>query len=106
MPNTSLHAGFLSIVPRIVTHGRVYFRHASCRVRRADFIAEMVALCWQWYVRLTLRGKDASEFVSALADFAARAVNCGRRLVGIEAPKDVLSRRAQREHGFLVERLP
>jgi hypothetical protein len=31
----------------------------------------MVALAWRWYVRLVKRGKDPSQFSSALASFAA-----------------------------------
>jgi hypothetical protein len=54
---------------------------------------------------LTQRSKDASKFVGALANYAARSVNSGRRLAGMERPQDVLSGRAQREHGFGVERL-
>ena len=101
-----LHASFLAMVPRIVTHGQVYFRFVKCPVQREDCIAEMVALSWKWHVRLAQRGKDARRFVSALASFAARSVHSGRRLAGMERPKDVLSGRAQREHGFVVVRLP
>ena len=101
-----LHASFLAIVPRIVTHGQVYFRFVKCRVQREDCIAEMVALAWKWHIRLAQRGKDVRRFVNALASFAARSVNSGRRLAGMERPKDVLSRRAQREHGIEVVKLP
>jgi hypothetical protein len=101
-----LHASFLEILPRIIVHGEVYFRFLSCPIAREDAIAEMVAVAWMWYVRLSQRGKDVSEFVSAVATYAARAVNSGRRLTGMEKPKDVLSHRAQRDHGFTVEKLP
>jgi hypothetical protein len=46
------------------------------------------------------------QFVSVLADFAVRAVRAGRRLCGQLKPKDVLSERAQRRHGFRVQSLP
>src|SRR5262249_7346831 len=52
------------------------------------------------------RGKDATRFPSALADFAARAVRAGRRLCGRERSRDVLSPTAQRRHHFAVEHLP
>jgi hypothetical protein len=100
-----LHATFLTILPRIITHGEIYFRFLSCPIAREDAIAEMVAVAWKWHVRLAQRGKDVSEFASALASYAARAVNSGRRLTGMEKPKDVLSNRAQREHGFAIEKL-
>jgi hypothetical protein len=109
-PNTGrnhlaeLHAVFLSILPRIELHGRVYFRHKSADARE-ELIAEMVGLSWKWFVRLIERGKDPTAFVSALATFAARAVNSGRRVCGQERAKDVLSPTAQKRHGFVVERL-
>ena len=100
-----LQAAFLSVVPRIEVHGRVCFRTKSW-LDREEAIAEMVALCWKWFVRLAERGKDATRFPSVLATFAARAVNSGRRLAGSCKAKDVLSPVAQRRHGFAVARLP
>jgi hypothetical protein len=100
-----LHSTFLQILPRIELHGRVYFRHKDADARE-ELTAEMIGLCWKWFVRLIERGKDPTAFVSALATFAARAVNSGRRVCGQERSKDVLSPAAQRRHGFVVERLP
>ena len=48
----------------------------------------------------------APLFFAALATFAVRAVSCGRRLARMERPRDVLSERAQRLHGFTVQSLP
>jgi hypothetical protein len=100
-----LHATLLSILPRIELHGRVYFRHKNANARE-ELTAEMVGLCWKWFLRLVERGKDPTAFVWALATFAARAVNSGRRVCGQERSKYVLSPSAQRRHGFVVERLP
>ena len=36
---------FRTAMPRLVRHGRCYFRHVRCRHRKADFIAEMIGLC-------------------------------------------------------------
>jgi hypothetical protein len=69
-------------------------------------VSEVVALCWKWWVRLHQRGKNPSQFVSVLATFAARQVGSGRRLLGQERAKDVLSPLAQLRHGFTVARLP
>src|SRR5262249_12676850 len=74
--------------------------------KHEELIAEMVGLCWRWFVRLVQRGKDPTQFVSALASYAARAVHSGRRLCGQERSRDVLSPVAQRRHGFVVEELP
>ena len=104
-PLPRLHAGFLALLPRLERHGRVYFRHRQGDAR-AEAVAEMVALAWHWYLRLTERGKDPARFPAALASFAARAVGSGRRLVGQERAQDVLSPVAQRRHRFAVGRLP
>jgi hypothetical protein len=102
----TLHAGFLTILPRIELHGHIQFRHERCPHQKADAIAEMVDLSWRWYVQLAVRGKDATRFPGTLATFAARAVRAGRRVCGQERSRDVLSPSAQRCHGFSVERLP
>jgi hypothetical protein len=101
-----LHAAFLTILPRIELHGHVYFRHVRCPFKREDYIAEMVALSWKWFLRLAKRDKDATAFPSALATFAARAVRSGRRLAGQERARDVLSPVAQARHGFVVVKVP
>ena len=106
LPVCVLQARFLSILPRIELHGRISFGHVPCPGRRADAIAEMVALAWTWHLRLAQRGKDATRFPGALAIYAARAVRSGRRVCGQERAKDVLSPSAQRQHRFVVERLP
>jgi hypothetical protein len=100
-----LQATFLLILPRIELHGRVYFRYKRAD-KREEMVAEMVGLCWRWFVRLVQRGKDPTAFASALAGYAARAVNSGRRVCGMDRAKDVLSPRAQRRHGFTVSKLP
>jgi hypothetical protein len=100
---TPLHDSFLAILPRIITHGQVYFRFLVCPVQQEDAIAEMVALAWKWHVRLARRGKDSRQFASAVATYAARAVSSGLRVTGMEKAKDALSLRAQRRHHFIVK---
>ena len=108
-PDLSLHAlqaTFLaSVLPRIVTHGRIYFRHRR-HADQEEAIQEMAALCWKWFLRLAERGKDATRFPTALATFAARAVRSGRRLAGMDRSKDVLSPQARQRHGFTMGKLP
>jgi hypothetical protein len=101
-----LHTRFLTLVPRIELHARIAFRDVKCACQKADCIAETVALCWRWFQRLAEKGKDATEFVSALAGYATRAVRSGRRLCGQLRTNDVLSELAQRRHGFSVQPLP
>ena len=101
-----LHARFLALVPAIERHGKCYFRHLKCRHRLEEALAELTALCWKWFVRLVEQGKDAADFPSTLACYAARAVRSGRRLCGQERARDVLSPRAQQIKGFTVQSLP
>jgi hypothetical protein len=76
-----LHDTFVgSVLPRVETHGRVYFRHVRCQHHKAEFLAEMAALSWRWFVRLVRRGKDVLKFVGSLAIYAARAISSGRRV--------------------------
>jgi hypothetical protein len=92
-----LHAAFLAdVLPRVERHGHVYFRHVKCPDRQEELLAELRGLAWKWYVRLVRRGKKVLQFVSALATYAARAVNSGRRDCGHEKAKDVLSPVAHR----------
>jgi hypothetical protein len=103
----ALQAAFLTqVLPKVLSHGRVYFRHLRSAELKEEYVAEMVALTWRWHLRLAERGKDAARFPTALATFAARAVRCGRRLAGMDKAKDVLSRLAQQRQGFAVCKLP
>jgi len=103
----ALQAQFLEVVlPFVQRHGEFVFRHVRCPGRKEDAIQEMLGLCWKWFLRLVERGKDPTQFPTALATYAAVAVRCGRRLTRPERTKDVLSSRAQRLHGFKVESLP
>jgi hypothetical protein len=103
----ALQAAFLAqVLPRVLTHGRVYFRHLRSPELKEEYIAEMIALTWKWHLRLAERGKDAAQFPTAIATFAARAVRSGRRLAGMDRAKDVLSPLAQQRTGFAVGKLP
>lgn len=79
-----LQAKFLTILPRIETHARIYFRGVKCPDKKADRVAETVAMAYMWFVRMAVQqGKDATHFPSVLASFAARAVKSGRRVAGM-----------------------
>jgi len=101
-----LQARFLSILPKIKTHAQIYFCHVKCCFKKTDFVAEVVALSWKWFLRLHEQGKDATEFPSVLASYAAKAVRSGRRVCGQLKSKDVLSESAQQRHSFTVSKLP
>jgi hypothetical protein len=97
---------FEEALPRIQAHAEVVFRFVRCVHRRAGYIAESIALAWKWWLRLRARGKNPTEFVSAIAGYATRAARSGRRLCGHERAKDVMSPVAQRNCGFCVNSLP
>jgi hypothetical protein len=99
------HAHFLAILPRIETHARIRFRYLRCPGRRDDAIAEVIAVCWKWFLRLDEQDKDIDGFVTAFADYAVRHVRSGRRLCGQVKSRDVCSPTAQRQHAFGVESL-
>jgi hypothetical protein len=105
-PNlTALHAHFLAILPRIETHAQICFRHLRCPGKKDDAIADTIAIAWKWFLRINEQGKDVSEFVGTLADYAVRHVRAGRKLCGQDKAKDVLSPRAQQMKSFTVEPL-
>src|SRR5262245_40011924 len=101
-----LHAVFLTLLPRILLHGEIVFRHTKCTHQKEEFLCEMLALTWKWLLRMAEHGKNPLEFPTAIADFAARAVKAGRRLCGKHKGKDVLNPLAQQRHDFVVEPLP
>ena len=101
-----LHAAFLSILPRIETHARFSFRFWRCAQRRDDAIAEVVALCWAWFVRLVERGRDPVPLAGSLARFAVKQVRSGRKLCGKARAHDVFTAATQRDQGFAVVPLP
>jgi hypothetical protein len=100
-----LQQHFLAILPRIEDHAQFSFHHLKCPGRRADAIAEPVAISWKWFLRLNEQGKDVNSFVSTLARFAVRHIRSGRKLCGQEMAKEALSRLTQHRHSFKVESL-
>ena len=105
--SNAIQAVFLTLIlPKVESHGQVAFRFVKCHDRREDAVCEMVAIAWKWTLRLVERGKDVSQFPTAIATYAARAVRAGRRLTRQEKPNDVLSPLAQSRRGFAVASLP
>ncbi len=104
-PDNLLHTAFLTMLHKIETHARIFFRDVKCPDKKADRIAESVALAWVWFRNLARRGKDATAFPCVLASFAARHVKAGRRLCGQERSNDAMSAVAQQRHSFVVEKL-
>jgi len=105
-PTAECQHAYVAIMPRIVLHAKIYFRHMVCNDSRENAIAEVVALTWMWFARLVQKGKQPELFASVLAAYATRAVRSGRRLCGQEKSRDVLSPLAQACRSFTVSPLP
>jgi hypothetical protein len=103
--DNGLQDRFLELLPRIETHGRIYFRHKKGE-EKAEAMQEMRALAWKWFVRETQNGKNPATFVFSFTRFLVLAINAGRGVVRMQKTKDVLSPRCQRAKGFRVESLP
>jgi hypothetical protein len=94
------------ILPAVERQAKIAFRDVRDHSRREELTAETVGLAWKWHVRLVERGKDATQFPTVLASYAARAVRDGRGVCGQGKGSDVLSPVGQRLHGFTVGKLP
>ena len=100
------HAEFLKLRPLIEGHARVVFRGHS-ELDQEEVVAEAVATAFESYLRLKARGKDpVHDFPWAMARYAVLHVKGDRHVGGQRSSTDVLSRAAQRQHGFRVEALP
>lgn len=97
-----LKAEFEELMPKLTQYFMSVFRFLRCEATRNDFIAEGVALCWKWFVRLKQRGKEPAVFVTTMARYAARAVRSGRTVCGQQKSKDVLSLTAKIKYGVGV----
>src|SRR6476659_8222214 len=97
---------FEAALPRLRTHAFVHSRHIKDPGRRDDFIANALGRGWMHWVQCIRDGKDPTQFVSAIAEYAVRATRSHRRVDRQESPNDALSPRAQRMRGFTVQTLP
>ncbi len=98
------HEGFLVLLPKIRRYACRAFRRWSAEARE-DAVAEVVANAYVAYVRLVRRGRGELAFATVLARYAIRQFHDGRRVGSRFTVRDVMSKAAQRRHGFAVERL-
>ena len=92
------------MVPRIRRQARFAFRKTQPELQQ-DLIADVIANALLAYVRLVELGKQDVAFGSALGRFAVAQVRVGRRVGNRLRVSDVMSRYAQQQKGFWVERL-
>jgi hypothetical protein len=77
------------------------FRHQTW-IDLEEVQAEATAAAIQSHRRIHASGRDPSPFLGRLAAFAVSHVHSGRNVGGLQNSTDVLSGRAQRQHGFRV----
>ena len=98
------HAAFLMMLPVIVRHLRIAFRHLRPEAKE-EAVAEALANACVAYQRLVKQGRAHLGFPTVLARFAAAQVRDGRQVGSGQNTRDVLSPRAQKKKQFQVERL-
>lgn len=101
----SLQVRFHDVLTRIETHAQIFFRWIRCWHTRQDKIQEVRSLAWKWIRSLHKAGKTWWAYISRLADYACRAVKCGRKVAGMISAHDVLNEINQCRKGFAVGKL-
>ena len=95
------HAGFMAMLPAFRRRARSAFCHLDEEAKE-EAVTETVANALVAYVRMFEQGKLDTTHPGALARFAVAQVCDGRKVGNRLNGKDVLSRPAQKQHGFTV----
>ena len=103
-PAPDWHRPFLAMLPKIVRHARIAFRHRRGQDYQ-DAIQETIANALVAFVALVRRGKMSLAFPTVLAKYATAQVKDGRRVGSSLNVNEVLSGYAQRNKCFKVESL-
>lgn len=98
------HAGFLAMLPTIISYARGTFGHLNPEARQ-DLVEEVVANAMLAYVRLFQMGKVALAYPTVLARYGIAQVRDGRKVGGKLNVRDPLSFYCQRKKNVVVERL-
>jgi hypothetical protein len=103
-PSPQWHKAFLVMLPAILTHARISFRHFKPEAR-AEAVAECVANAFVAFAKLVQLGKVDLAYPTVLARYAVAQVNDGRRVGNRLNVREVLSLYAQKHKSIKVERL-
>jgi len=98
------HRQFLAMLPMIVRHANLSFRHLDPEGRE-DAVTEVVANAFCAFARLVELGKADIAYASPLARYGVAQVRDGRRIGSKLNVRDVTSTYCQRLKGVVVERL-
>ncbi len=103
-PRRRWHRQFLALLPQIVTHAKIAFRHLNPELR-AEMVQEVVANAMQAFVRLVQLKKTSIAYAAPLAQFGIKQARDGRKVGGHLNVKDVSSSYCQRLKNVVLERL-
>jgi len=103
-PAPAWHATFLKMLPAIVRHAKIAFRHLRAEAREEAVQGTICNAC-DAIARLAELGKLDVAYATALARYGVAQVKDGRMTGGHLNCKDVLSGYCQRLKGVVVERL-
>jgi len=103
-PRRRWHKAFLAMLPAIIQHAKIAFRHVRGQDRQ-DKIQETVANALVAFRRLVQLKKVDLAYPSVLARYAVAQIKDGRLVGGSMNVKDVSSPYCQRVKGVVMERL-
>ncbi|MGO9109783.1 MAG: hypothetical protein ACLP9L_11165 [Thermoguttaceae bacterium] len=103
-PRRRWHRQFLALLPQIVTHAKIAFRHLKPEAR-AEMVEEVVCNAMQAFVRLVQLKKTDIAYAAPLAAYGCKQARDGRKVGGHLNCLDVSSDYCQRLKGIVVERL-
>ena len=99
------HQKFLAMLPAIVTHAKIAFRHLRSPEAREEAIQEVICNACCAVARLAELGKLDLAYASVLARFGVAQPRDGRKVGCKLNVKDVMSPYCQRLKDVVVERL-
>jgi hypothetical protein len=102
VPAPQWHTAFLAILPAIVTHAKIAFRHLDPEARE-EAVQEVVCNACRAVARLAELGKLDLAYPSVLANFAVAQVRDGRKVGGSLSICDTLSPYCQQRKSVKVE---
>ena len=103
-PNPSWHKVFMAMLPAIVTHAKIAFRHLGAEAKQ-EAVQNVVANTWAALVGLANRGKLDLAYPTVLARYGVAQTRDHRKVGGHLNVRDVLSKYCQDRKGVVVERL-
>ena len=103
-PRRRWHRQFHALLPQIVTHAKIAFRHLKPEAR-AEMVQEVVCNAMQAFVRLVQLKKTSIAYAAPLAAYGCRQARGGRKVGGHLNCLDISSAYCQRLKNVVLDRL-